>query len=110
MANAFKRRTSRNISTAWVAVGGYTVPANTQINIIGLSIANVGTGATSVSVTLYDATNSTYLVKSVPIPLGGTLIVVGGDQKVVLQPGDQILVQTATGGMVDVIMSTLEIA
>ena len=44
-----------------------------------------------------------------PIPVGGSLIVVGGDQKIVLMTGDKISVLSNTASSADVIMSFLEI-
>jgi len=49
------------------------------------------------------------LVKNAPIPAGGTLVVVGGDQKVVLEPTDVVIVQSDTASSGDVTVSYLEI-
>ena len=56
-----------------------------------------------------DGATDTALVKTAPIPSGGSLIVVGGDQKVVLQTGDGIFVNSDVASSVDVVMSILEI-
>ena len=37
-----------------------------------------------------------HLVKAAPIPAGGSLVVVGGDQKVVMEPGDVLTVKSDT--------------
>ncbi|MGB2561214.1 MAG: hypothetical protein ACPIG6_11515, partial [Akkermansiaceae bacterium] len=50
-----------------------------------------------------------HLVKNAPVPAGGTLVVVGGDQKVVLEPTDVVIVQSDTASSGDVTMSYLEI-
>jgi hypothetical protein len=48
------------------------------------------------------------MVKGAPIPVGGSLVIVGGDQKVVVEATDTVKVtSTAT---VDIITSTLEIS
>jgi hypothetical protein len=48
------------------------------------------------------------MVKGAPIPVGGSLVIVGGDQKVVVEATDTVKVtSTAT---TDVITSTLEIS
>lgn len=110
MANNFKRFASRNIGTAATAVGAYTVDAGKQVTLIGLSIANVANNAVTVSATLYDGTNSTHLIKNAPLPVGSTLVVSGGDQKIVLEPNDQIRVSSSASSSVDAIICLLEIS
>ncbi len=50
-----------------------------------------------------------YIVKGAPIPAGGSLVAVGGDQKVVLMAGDTVKVRSNTELSADTIMSVLEI-
>lgn len=114
MANQFLTELSSQIGTSTTTI--FTCPANTQTTIIGLSLANVsvtspiyvsaildGTGRTS------GAEASVYMIKNAPILEGGTLVVVGGDQKIVLEPGDSIKVVSNTADSVDVILSHLDI-
>ena len=108
MANAFKNRTLRAVGTGATDVGA-VVAASTQTTLIGMTVANITTGVISVTVTLGDGTNTTHLVKTAPIPTGGSLVVLGGDQKVVLLTGDKITVTSDTASSADVIMSFLEI-
>ena len=108
MANTFKNRTLRAVGTSPVDVGA-VVSASTQTTLIGMTIANITSGVISVTVTLGDGTNTTNLVKTAPIPTGGSLVVLGGDQKVVLMTGDKITVTSNTASSADVIMSFLEI-
>lgn len=110
MANTFKRFTSRNIGTAATAVGAYTVGSGKQVTLIGLSIANVSNTALTVSAVLYDGTNSTSLVKNAPLLVGSTLVVSGGDQKIVMEPNDQIRVSSSASSSVDAVISLLEIS
>jgi len=49
------------------------------------------------------------LIKAAPVPVGGTLVVVGGDQKVVMEPGDALKVVSDTASSADVVMSHLDI-
>ena len=60
-------------------------------------------------VTHNDGSNDTFLVKQATVPSGGSLVVVGGDQKVVLQTGDSIKVTSSAASSCDVMMSILEI-
>jgi len=110
MANTFKRYTSRAIGTSATAVGSYTVGASTQTTVIGLTVANITANSINVDITHVDvSSNVTYIVKGAPVPNGGALVAVGGDQKIVLQTGDQIKVTANTVSSADAIMSILEI-
>jgi len=108
MANTFKNRTLRQVGTSPVDVGA-VVAASTQTTLIGMTLANVTSGVISVTATLHDGSNTTHIVKDAPIPTGGSLVVLGGDQKVVLMTGDKIIVTSNTASSCDVIMSFLEI-
>ena len=108
MANTFKNRTLRQVGTSPVDVGA-VVAASTQTTLIGMTLANVTSGVISVTATLNDGSNTTHIVKDAPIPTGGSLVVLGGDQKVVLMTGDKIIVTSNTASSCDVIMSFLEI-
>ena len=108
MANTFKNRTLRAVGTSPVDVGA-VVAASTQTTLIGMTMANITTGVINVTATVNDGTNTTHIVKDAPIPTGGSLILLGGDQKVVLMTGDKVIVTSNTASSVDVIMSFLEI-
>lgn len=110
MANTFKRKLSQGIGTSLTSVGSYTVPSATSTTVIGLVIANTSAAAITVDVTHYASATDTYMVKGAPIPVGGSLVVVGGDQKVVLEVGDAIRVKSSAASSADVVMSVLEIA
>ena len=60
-------------------------------------------------VSLHDGSNYFSVVKEAPIPSGGSLVVVGGDQKLVMQTGDSMRVKSDTASSIDAIMSILEI-
>ena len=109
MANTFTRKTSRNIGTGATQVGSYTVAAATQTTIIGLTVCNTSAAAVTCDVYHYDGANTTYIVKGAPINVGGSLVAVGGDQKVVLITGDSIYVKSSAATSLDVVMSILEI-
>jgi len=109
MANTFLRKTSRSIGTSATTVGSYTVGASTATTVIGLTCANTTTTAITVDVTHNDGANDTYIVKGATVPSGGSLVVVGGDQKVVLEAGDSVKVTSSAASSCDVIMSILEI-
>lgn len=109
MANTFKRKLSRSIGTSLTAVGSYTVASSTQVTVIGLAVANTSSSQVLVDATVNDGSNDTYLIKQAPVPAGGALVIIGGDQKVVLETNDSIKVKSDTASSVDVVMSILEI-
>lgn len=106
MANAFKAYTNTGITTEETVLTG---AASTQTTVIGLTIANTTTAAITASLKFNNNDgDNVYIVKDAPIPVGGSLIAVGGDQKIVLESSDTMSV-IATG-TVDVLGSTLEIS
>ena len=113
MANAFLCETDTAIGTGAATI--YTCPSSTETTIIGLSVANIVTSQITVSVKLNGAgrtsgaVDNVHLVKDAPIPVGGTLVVVGGDQKVVMEPGDTVTVTSDTAWSADVVLSHLDI-
>ena len=109
MANTFKRKLSRGVGTTPTAVGSYTVASATQVTVIGLAVSNTSSSQVLVDATVNDGTNDTYLVKQAPVPSGGALVIIGGDQKVVLEPNDSIKVTSDTASSIDAVMSILEI-
>jgi len=113
MANAFLSETDKEIGTSTATI--FTCGSSTESTIIGLSVANRVTSQILVDVEL-DASSRTsgsedkvFLVKDAPIPVGGALVVIGGDQKVVLEPGDAIKVTSDTASSADVVLSHLDI-
>ncbi len=111
MPNNFSRRLSRNVGTSNATVGSYTVSAGIQTTVIGLTLSNKTASQIHANIRLIDnTTTSTSIVTTAPIPPGGTLVAVGGDQKLVLTAGDSISVQSNVANSVDVVMSVLEIS
>ena len=101
MGNTFKSYQNTSITTETTV---FTGPASTQVTVIGMTIANTSSSVITASVKL----NSAYLVKNAPIPVGGTLVPIGGEQKLVVESTDTLSV--IASGTVDVITSTLEIS
>ena len=109
MANTFKNKLERQIGTSLTAIESYTVPASTETTVIGLTVSNTTAATIEVDVTVNDATNDYYVVKTAPVPSGGSLVVVGGDQKLVLTTGDSVKIKSDTAISADAVMSILEI-
>ena len=110
MANTFTRKLSRLVGTSATTVGAYTVAANTTAVVVGLSLTNVTSSAIAANVIILDnAAQTTRLAVSAPISAGSSLVVGGGDQKIVLVTGDQLQVQSSAATSIDAVMSIMEI-
>lgn len=111
MANAFKVKTFDGSSTgANTDMSIYTCPASTETTIIGMTVANLTGSQITVDVKLENNDgDNVFMVKDAPIPTGSALVVVGGDQKVVLEASDVIKVQSDTANSADTVLSILEI-
>lgn len=112
MANAFKLKTFDGSSTAAnTDMTIYTCPASTETTIIGMSIANIASSQITVDVKLENNDgNNVFIIKDAPIPVGGTLVPVGGDQKLVMEASDVLKVQSDTANSADTALSILEIS
>jgi Iap family predicted aminopeptidase len=110
MANTFTRKLSRQVGTTAVDVGSYTVGASTTTVVVGLSVTNTTGSAISANVFIQDvASANTYVVSNAPISAGSSLVVSGGDQKIVLITGDKMYVQSSASTSLDAVMSIMEI-
>jgi len=109
MANSFKVSAVAGVGTT--TTDAYVCPASTSTTVIGLSLANISTSQITVTAELnINGGAVARLVKDAPVPVGSSLVVVGGDQKVVLNASDAIKITSSAVSSVDVITSYLEIA
>ena len=117
MANTFIRKVQKDIGTTanGVHVGSYTVSSSpaTKATVIGLSVSNTTSSAIDVDVVLSQASGSTStdvsLGTNIPLPSGSTIVLYGGDQKLVMEGGDMIKVRSSASASCDCVMSILEI-
>lgn len=110
MANAFKTFTAQNIDTSSGKATLYTCPANTETTIIGLNIANILSVSITVTVELLDGGSTiTHIVKDAIVPVGSSLVAVGGPQKIVMNATDVLKVYGSQANCCDAVMSVLEI-
>jgi hypothetical protein len=105
MANTFKSYLTSGVTTQTTV---HTAPAATQTTVIGLSVANTATSPANLTVVMTRSGTNFHLIKDAPIPAADSLIVVGGDQKLVMQAGD--LLRVTSSATVDVIVSVLEVS
>jgi hypothetical protein len=109
MANTFRNQTLKAAGTT--AQNAYAAGAGVQATVIGMTIANITNSPISANVILSggNITDNVYLVRNATIAPGGALVPVGGDQKLVLEAGDYLQVNTSIASSADVITSILEI-
>ena len=108
MANALKTLTDTAVGTSAATI--YTCPASTETTIIGMNIANILTVSITVDVQLEnDDGDNVYLVESAIVPVGSSLVAVGGDQKIVMNAADVLKVTASQASAADVTLSVLEI-
>ena len=110
MANAFKNSITGSIGTNGVKV--YETPLATSTTVIGVGVANTNSQNISVSVMVRDnsANKVVYVVKDSLILPGSSNVLVGGEQKLVLEAGDFLSVTSSLANSADVIVSVLEIS
>lgn len=110
MANIFKNSITGSIGTSTTTV--YTSPSQTVATVIGVNVANVIAQNISVSVLIVDTSTSQtrFLVKDALIIPGSSVVLVGGDQKLVLEAGDLLRVVSSQAVSADVVVSVLEIS
>ena len=109
MANTFKLKTATGGSTAANSpITVYTTPASTTTIVIGLTLSNLVTQSIAATVLIEnsDGDNVTFL-KNVPLPQGSALEVMAGN-KVVLETGDVLKVQSNTANSLDTTLSIME--
>lgn len=109
MANTFTRKLSQAVGNTAESIGSYTVGANTTAIVIGLTVTNTTGSTIAANVYIADGVANTSLVVNGPISAGSSLVLVGGDQKLVLETGDQVYVQSSAVSSLDAIMSIMEI-
>jgi hypothetical protein len=101
----FTSYVNKNVGTSAATV--VTAAAGAQTNIIGMCVANTTNTAVTVSVYLTRSAVDHFIVRDATIPQGGSLVPVGGDQKLVLNTSDSLRVIASTASCVDVITSAL---
>ena len=107
MANTFKNSFSKSVGTSPATV--YTCPSATQTTLIGLSVANTTSSPITCDAYITSSAVDYYLIRNAVVPVGGSLVIVGGDQKVVLEVADALKVVTSAASSADVVVSYLEI-
>ena len=108
MANNFKNYFLKNANTTTQNV--YVAGAGVQATVIGMTIGNITTSPITANVTVTSGGTTYFMLQSATISNGGALVPIGGDQKLVMEAGDYMQVQTSAANSADVIVSVLEIS
>jgi hypothetical protein len=109
MANTFKNSISGSIGTTETTV--YTATGVTA-TVIGVSVANRIQQNINIDVKMYDSSTSKNIVlcSGSLIPPGSNIVLVGGEQKVVLEASDYLTLRSNTALSADIVVSVLEIS
>ena len=107
MANTFTSYFNKDVGATAATV--VTIGASTQTTIIGMSCANTTISPITVSAYITRSAVDYYLINSATVPVGGTLVIVGGDQKVVLITSDVLKVISSAATSMDAVTSVLNI-
>ena len=107
MAQNFQRTLKRNI-TLLASPTELRAATTTNDAIIGVRCTN--TSGVSVDITVYVKNSATnyYIIKDAPIPTGGSLELIDGGSKVVLQTGDSVEAYASAATSVDIITSVVD--
>jgi hypothetical protein len=108
MANTFKSYPSSQLTTSGSTI--YTVPGATQAIGIGLVLSNTAKTPYTANVTIDRETVNYSIISNAVVPIGGSLVVAGVDQKMVLQAGDSVTITPSSNNCCDVWFSVLEIS
>lgn len=107
MAGNFKNYITNAVGSSNTAV--YS-PSGVTSTVIGVTMANVTGSPITAGLFLKSGSANGYIVYSASIPSGGAMVPVGGEQKLVLESGDELYAWSNTASSMDVIVSALEIS
>ena len=106
MANIFKNAILSGVGVT--AANVYIAPTGNTSICIELDVCNTTSSTVSANVIIRKgAGGSAFIIKSAPIPTGSALQVIAG-QKIVLESGDYLQVQSDTAASIDAVASILQ--
>jgi len=107
MAQNFRRYTENNIGTSAV-----DMPDGSDFNsydaIVGIRLANITTAAITAEVYINDGSNDIHLIKDVPIAQGGSIELIDGGAKIVVQSGDRLYIKSSVSAGIDAWVSVVD--
>jgi len=106
MASTFKSSVAKSVGTSANSI--YTVPSVTTTTVIGWNLCNTTTNPVTVDLYFTRSSVDYYILKGSTVPVGGALVPVGGEQKLVLQAADVLKVLSSAATSIDATVSYLE--
>ena len=108
MAQNFRNCLTRNTGTSPVDILPEAL-VDSYDAVVGVRLVNVH-ASSSISVDVYIVRSATnyYLIKSSPIPVGGSLELIDGGAKFVLHDNDKIVAVSDTASSLDAIVSYVD--
>ena len=108
MANTFKNKVfNGSNTTANSDMTVYTVPSSTTTVVIGLTLSNTSSSQITIDIKL-NAGQVVHLAKDIPIPPASTFEYMGGN-KIVMETGHSLILQSDTANSLDTVASIMEI-
>ena len=105
MAQDFERHIDRNTGTGAVTV----FTSNSDDTVVGIRCCNVhASSAINVDVYIVNGGNNFYLSKNTPISVGGSLELIDGGSKIILQSGDALTVKSSVASSLDTVVSSID--
>jgi len=105
MAQDFERHIDRNTGTGAVTV----FTSNSDDAVVGIRCCNVhATSSINVDVYIVNGGNNYYLAKGTPVPVGGSLELIDGGSKIIMQNGDALTVKSSLGTSLDTVVSRID--
>ena len=108
MAQDFKRFGDQDVGTSAVTIH----TSNSNDAIISIRLANITTSTINADVFITSSvtggSQNHYIIKNAPIVAGGSLELIDGGSKLVMQNGDVVKAQSDTNSSLSVWMSTVD--
>jgi hypothetical protein len=105
MAQNFRRFIARNTGTSPATI----FTADSYDTIIGIRCANVHASSTAnIDVYINDSSNDYYLIKTAPVPVGGSIELIDGGAKIVVDSGDVLKVVSSVASSIDTWVSVVD--
>lgn len=103
--NQFNSYASKSVGVTASTV--FTAQASLQTALIGMTLSNTTTAPVTASAFITRGGQDVFIVRNATVPVGGSLVAVGGNQKLVLIAGDAVKVISSTATSIDVWASAL---
>ena len=105
MAQDFERHINRNTGASPVTV----FTSNSDDAVVGIRCCNIhATSSINVDVYIVNGGSNYYLAKTTPIPVGGSLELIDGGSKIIMQTGDALTILSSVATSLDTVVSRID--